>query len=463
MSNIALNKAKNPYDFGRSGVSRSTTGIPVYLVVIFILHQVADSCQYGGIFFMELNRALEHMEFHHRGADGWITLAKKDGGKYIQRHFRFEEIHARLQEWLGEDVYFSQNTFHKPQRRIENIRQLRSLYVDVDQYLFNYSPEWVIGKMETELFGDKVPDPNIIIHSGRGFVVIWLHEPVPYMALPLWQAIEKHFSDQFQALGGDTRATDAARVFRIAGSINSKSGEEVTVQYRHDYRYTLRQLQQDYLPELPADPRRKTKGKPGKKANLFNTYTLHYARLQDIVKLVELRHYDVKGYRETVCFLYRYWSCCFLQDEQEALEQTLQLNAEFLEPLTKREVTKATRSAEKAWLAKDDAEANRVAKEKGYPGAGYNISNKKLIEWLDITEEEQQHLSSIIGRREKYERNNERREKARREAGKATREEYLDQAEKRRTEAKRMREMGMSYRKIAAAMNTSVSQVQRWL
>jgi DNA-directed RNA polymerase specialized sigma24 family protein len=409
---------------------------------------------------MELNRALEHMEFHHRGADGWITLARKAGGKYIQRHYRYEEMREQLQEWLGEDVYFSQNTFHKPQRRIENIRQLRSLYVDVDQYLLNYSPEWVIGKMELELFGQKVPEPNIIIHSGRGFVIIWLHDPVPYMALPLWQAIEKHFSDQFELLGGDTRATDAARVFRLAGTVNSKSGEEVTVQYRHDYRYTLRQLQQDYLPEIPTDPRKKNKGKPSKAVHLFNTYSLHYARLQDLVKLVELRKYDVKGHRETICFLYRYWSCCFLQDEDEALKQTLELNSEFLDPLPEREVIQATRSAEKAWRAKNDAEANRIAKEKGYPGAGYNISNRKLIEWLGITEEEQKHLSSIIGRREKYDRNNERRAKARREAGKLSRQEYLNQAEKRRVEAQRMREAGFKYKDIAEKLGITVDAVK---
>jgi hypothetical protein len=137
------------------------------------------------------------------------------------------------------------------------------------------------------------------------------------MGLTLWQAVEKYLSDQFTLLGGDTRATDAARVFRLAGTVNSKIGEEVTVQYRHDYRYTLREIQEDYLPNIPQiDPRKK--GTSTKPKHLFNTYTLYYARLQDLTKLVQLRDQNVKGYRETICFLYRYWSCCFLQDEQEA-------------------------------------------------------------------------------------------------------------------------------------------------
>lgn len=60
----------------------------------------------------------------------------------------------------------------------------------------------------------------------------------------------------------------------------------------------------------------------------------------------------------------------------------------FTEPLAEREVVKATKSAEKAWAARSNAEANRIAREKGYSGAGYNITNKKLIQWLGITKED---------------------------------------------------------------------------
>ena len=103
--------------------------------------------------------ALEHILRHHAGADGWITLARWEDGRYKQYHYRLEEIAAVLSEWLGDDVYFSQNTFYRPSRKIEYIRQLRALYVDVDCYLLNFDPDWVIGSMETGLFRDKLPDP----------------------------------------------------------------------------------------------------------------------------------------------------------------------------------------------------------------------------------------------------------------------------------------------------------------
>lgn len=411
---------------------------------------------------MGLKRAIKHIEHHHAAADGWITLAKKTNGNFEQKHFRIDDISSQLAEWIGEDVYFSQNTFYKPTRRIENIRQLRSLYVDIDHYLLNFSPDWVIGKMEQELFGQAVPDPNLIIHSGRGFVIIWLLEPLPVPALPLWQAVERYLAEQFKKLGGDTKATDAARIFRLDGSINSNNGAEVTVHYRHNYRYTLREIQAEYLPQLPV-VQKKTKGRPKKTVHIFNTYSLHHARLQDLTKLVRIRNYDVKGYRETICFLYRYWSCCFLESEEEALEQTLGLNKEFIQPLSDREVIRATRSAEKAWRSRNNEEANRFAQERGYPGAGYNVSNKKIIEWLDVTEEEQKQLSTIIGKKEKQRRDTIATREARRASGALPRSTYLAKAEERRSEARKMREEGKSLREIAGALGISPEGVRKML
>ncbi|MFK2827211.1 replication protein [Bacillus sp. B190/17] len=386
-----------------------------------------------------LDRAKGHVLFHHKQADGWITLARKEkSGAWKQYHYRPEQLASEMSEWLGEDVYFSQNTFYKPQRRIENIRQLRALYVDVDCHLLNFDPAWVVGKLDLEIFQETLPNPNIIIFSGRGLVCIWMLEPVPYKALPLWQAIQNYFCEQLQYVGADTKSIDATRVFRVAGSVNSKNGQEVVVQYRHDYRYVLRDLQGDYLPELaPAQPK-----KPGRKpkiVHLHNVRNLHYSRLLDLVRLVHLRDYDVQGHRELFCFLYRYWSCCLTDDTADALEQMLEFNSEFKEPLPEREVIRATRSAEKAWIAKSDAKANEEAIAKGYPGAGYNLKNATIIKWLEITTEEQEHLRTIIDgnekRRRKRVRDKKRVTEKRREQGVVAREEYLEQ-QKDKTEDK---------------------------
>lgn len=427
-----------------------------------------------------LAEARHHAWFHHYDSDGFITIAKKDptSGVFRQYHYKSpEQLAENLSEWIGDDVYFSQNTFYKPVRRIENIRQLRSLYVDLDFYLFNYDPSWVVGKLETEYFGKSIPDPNIIIFSGQGIVLIWLIEPVPYKALPLWQAIQRYMLNQLSDLGGDPKAVDAARIFRIAGSRNTKNGAYVRTEYRHEYRYDIHQIQYDYLPELKPK-KQKSPGRKKKIVQLFNIYSLHFARIKDIHKLIEIRKGHMPNMRETTCFLYRYWMCCYLEDPQEALKATLDLNHEFDSPLSTREVEKATRSAEKAWAARSNKEADKIAKEKGYPGAGYNVSNAKLIEWLDIQQEEMIHLSTIINTKEKNRRRREKyqkdapkilkqREKERREKGIRPMEEYnAERKEKQQSKAQILQQAikehpNYSVRELAEYTGIPRSTVQR--
>ena len=422
----------------------------------------------------DLSKARNHILFHHNPeeSDGYITLCKKNRqGHFRQYHYRPEDLAVHLTEWMGEDVYFSQNTFYKPQRSIETIRQLKSLYVDLDFYIFNYDPEWIIGKLEAEFFRQSVPEPNLIIFSGQGIVLIWLIEPVPYKALPLWQAVQNYLLEQLKPLGGDPKAVDAARVFRIAGSINSKNDAPVHVEYRHDYRHTLRDIQFDYLPELKPYVEKKVipkkRGRKKKIVHLYNTYTLHHSRLLDIVKLVELRNGDIEGMRETVCFLYRYWACCFTDSPQDALEQTISFNETFYKPLPRKEVEKATKSAEKAWKARSCAKANEIAISKGYPGAGYNISNAKLIKWLDISPEEQQHLLTIIGPKEKRRRKNIRQTETRRNNGIIPREEYLQKEQaKTLTKLEQLKQVMLQYpdysnRKLASEMGVSESYIRK--
>jgi len=232
-------------------------------------------------------------------------------------------------------------------------------------------------------------------------------------------------------LGADPKASDPARIFRLAGTINSKSHAIVKTEYRHDYRYDIHELQFDYLPELKLSAlTEKKKGRKGKVLRMFNTFTLHLSRAKDVAKLVELRHGHVTNYREYICFLFRYFTCCYTSDPDQALEETLDLNSEFSDPLPEREVRSATKRAEQAWAAKSDAKANELARAMGYPGAGYFLTNKKIIDWLDITLEEQKEMSTIIGAEEKRRRNRLYKEQLRRAQGMRPMEEYNQERKK---------------------------------
>lgn len=414
-----------------------------------------------------LDAAKNHIQFHHNPEDtkGWVTLAKKDPltHKFYQYHYLPEKLAESLSQWTGEDVYLSQNTFFKPQRRIDNIKQLRSLYVDLDVYNLGYTPEWVLGKLEYEYFGEVIPNPNAVVFSGRGLVLIWNIEPIPYQAMPLWRAVENFFAEKLKDVGADTKATDPTRIFRLPGTINSKSNVIVKAQYRHQYRYDIHQLQYDYLPELSPSTVKKKPGRQPKIVRLFNIRTLHLSRARDIAKLVELRDGDVKNYREYICFLYRYFTCCYTENPEIALEETMNLNNEFLAPLPHKEVVRATKSAQKAWEAKSNTKANELAKSMGFPGAGYNLKNTKLIEWLDISPEEQRELSTIIGPQEKRRRNTLLKREQRRAEGMKPREEYLSEAEKKRDQIRNtiLENPELSIRKLAQKTGFSKSDIQR--
>ena len=104
--------------------------------------------------------------------------------------------------------------------------------------------------LEADYFNKSIPRPNLIIDSGRGLYLIWLLNSVPSKALPLWKSIEEYLYSVLKPFGADRQALDPTRVLRVPGSINSKSKTIVKVIEQYDYIYDLREIQNEYLPEL---------------------------------------------------------------------------------------------------------------------------------------------------------------------------------------------------------------------
>ncbi|WP_207741132.1 DNA-binding response regulator [Paraclostridium bifermentans] len=332
----------------------------------------------------------------HGNSSGYITVASKNPN-YSQWHYKKEDLLYKTEEIVnGINNYISQNTFYKPQRRIENIKELRAVYIDIDCYNSKYTKDAVQYFLEHDLYGYKIPRPNYLIDSGRGLYYIVLIKPVPSMALPLWYAVQRYLFNTLKEFGADANALDPTRVLRIVGTMNSKSGTSVKVLDEFDYEYSLREIQEEYLPEI-SPKKTKSKGRPKKMVSLFTEYSLYYARLMDISKICELRNYDVEGHREVILFLYRYYSACFTEDTDEALRRALELNSMFKKPLPENEVIRDTKSATKA-----------------YENKLYKYTNTKLIQILGITLDEQQYLKTIISGKEKYRRSaKEQKEKKR--------------------------------------------------
>ena len=331
---------------------------------------------------------VEYIDRVHGNSKGWITRSCIDENGYSQWHYKYLEL--KETDLTGENIYITLNTFYKPCRRLECIKELNCVYIDLDYYKIKYTREQIIMNLEENYFNKIIPTTNYILDSGRGLALIWLINKVPSNALPLWKAVQEYLYNQLKEFGADRQALDATRVLRVPGSINSKSKTVVSIIDEYDYIYDLREIQKEFLPELK--PKEKKKGRPKKINYVYRERSLYYARIQDITKLCELREYDLRGHREIILFLYRYYLCSFTEDVQNALGDVLELNGMFTYPLKENEVIMATRSAEKCYLDKN--------KE-------YKYKNETLIDLLEITEYEETQMSTIISNKEYKRRNNE--------------------------------------------------------
>ena len=392
----------------------------------------------------EYSEQINYLDILHSDSKGWITKAEINSG-YKQWHYRYNELLE--QDFNQENVYISINTFYSTFRRLEYLKELKAQFIDLDVYKTGFTKEQIIMHLEADYFNKSIPRPNLIIDSGRGLYLIWLLNSVPSKALPLWKAIEEYLYSVLKPFGADRQALDPTRILRVPGSINSKSKTTVNVIEQYDYIYDLREIQNEYLPEL-EERKAKKKGRPSKTVFIHRERSLYYARIQDIIKLCELREYDLKGHRELILFLYRYYLCYFLEDTQKALEDVLELNREFIYPLSETEVIRATRSAEKVYLSKDK---------------DYKYKNETLIELLLITELEETYMTTIISNKESKRRRSIRDEKRYKEKlkleGKMSKKEELEQL---RAKIKSLREQGFKNKEIMQMLGiTSTTTFER--
>ena len=380
---------------------------------------------------------ISYLDILHSTSKGWITRAEINCG-YKQWHYKYNDLLG--QDFNKENVFMSLNTFYSTFRRLEYLKELKAQFIDLDTYKTGFTKEQILMNLEENYFNQSIPRPNFIVDSGRGLYLIWLLNSVPSKALPLWKAIEEYLYSVLKPFGADRQALDPTRILRVPGSINSKSKTTVKVIEQYDYIYDLREIQNEYLPEL-EERKAKKKGRPSKTVFIHRERSLYYARIQDIIKLCELREYDLKGHRELILFLYRYYLCYFLEDTQKALGDVLELNREFIYPLSETEVIRATRSAEKVYLSKDKQ---------------YRYKNETLIELLNITEFEETHMSTIISKREYKRRNNEYNKNKYQEKliaeGKVSEKDKISQ---RREKIKDLLREGLSQKEIYLSLNIS--------
>ena len=357
------------------------------------------------------------------------------------------------------DIYYTPNTFNSPIRRErEYLWQLHRFYIDIDHKTGTEPIDQfeVVGAVEQLVEEKKIPQPTEYINSGRGIHIYWDINNCHIMLLDLWEKIENYLFNTIKELersikniSVDSRVKDPTRLLRLPNTINSKSNSKCYSMLKNEGNiYNIFDLKKAYIKVNKQYKKNKSKITylPTK-----NLYTLNMSRIEDFKHIVSLRNGDIKGYRNTLIMLYSYhYRLVNEVTVEELIKVTKEFNKSFKEPYKAKELISVCRSV------------NRTVKHfQEDNNKGYKFTNKYIINALDLEEQEQGQLLTIISTRVKYDRNNKKRNEARRnDEGLTPKQAELKELNSKVVELK---EQGLSLRKIAEELNITLGKVQRVL
>ncbi len=396
----------------------------------------------------QVNTPQQYVELLHpvRTAKGRIAIAHRQGAEWIERSLTAAKAAVTVTDWTGQDdSYVSMNRF-RGRRRMENLVGLRAVWVDLDLYKLKRWQHWSIEGVWEIAVPDYLSDaglfqPTLAIGSGRGLYLIWLIEPIPAQALPRWNAVQKRIYEAFRGLGADRQAIDGARVLRLVGTVNSRSGQKVRVLGGDGYEWDFDALADEILPFTRTELHdlriqraiKKSETKPTTRRHQ-SLQTLWTARLSDINTLIGLRYPKGKipsGERDGYIFMAAICMSWLSGGDGQALEQEITRFARQHTPWSDREI----HSRVSAVLKRMEMVRRGLTVEwKGHlVDPRYHLRTTTIIEWLGITVQEQESMKTLIGPQEKQHRRYQ-----------STRPEYLAQHNQERS--KPWEQMGMSRR-----------------
>jgi hypothetical protein len=425
---------------------------------------------------------------HPPHAKGWVIVGSKASGSWEQEGYHAWELDFLFWDRRGErDLYMTQNRFRTPEKATSQLRELVALYSDCDYYkvarLKDRTPEAVLREVLERLEESGIPPPALALSSGRGLQLVWpFARPLPREELQIahWQRAQLVLYGLLKAFGADHGATDASRVLRVVGSVNGKNGQAVAPLRALGPRWAFGELAEKILPQEPtleissseaaevfppalklaAPPSSKT-GRPG--PHNWTVRSLMEARLADYQTLRRLRYGEgrMEDFRDRWLFLsgvaasWITWPPDAARFEREMIALAYEVGG-WDEKRTRSKL-QAVFKRMRMYEGGESVELAGVALDPRYL-----ISNRFIIEMLEITPEEERHMLTVISKGEKYRRKRKNEDEKRRKnrGGKMSRSE---RAAYRRTEARRMAAEGLSFGEIAQALGISFHSVNSYV
>jgi len=415
----------------------------------------------------------QHGELLHAGGQGTVAISQKAERRWKQSVYPVEVALALLDHYRGQDDVFLSTQRFRGRRRISELLSMGAMFADLDYYgrpeLAGKEPRRVLDLALGTLSMAGVPAPSIAIGSGRGMYLVWLHSPIPRAALPRWRACQERLQAVLAPLGADPKSRDAARVLRVIGTRHRRAGVEVEALTTTRGARSFDELADAILPYTRAELHDLRVQKALRKAQKplwtppkeFTQASLWEARLSDLQALRELRWFGepMPDFRDRWLFLAG--AAMSWISPPEVLRRELHALAEEVGGWTPGHTDSKMHAIFRT--AREHQEGKRVEWDGVKLSPRYKFRNQTILDWLEVTPEEERRLKTIISDEERRRRDRERDEKRRREDGAMTRERYEGRARDRRREALGLREKGLSRTQIAAEMGVSLSTVKRAL
>lgn len=436
------------------------------------------------------------LAFNPKELGGLVVVARRRrSGAWDQDFLPLQEVRATFTQRraANTDHYVSEGVFSEASRLTVHFKRIGASFADLDTYKMGHlkgrPAESLCHLLLDFCYSHNIPEPSIVVFSGRGLQVKWCYTaPVPAAALPRWQAVQARLCSLLATFGADRGALDASRVLRVVGSVNQKSGEVVRVVHcastptmggtrlgHHMVGYDFDEFATTILPY----PREVQKHRPPTVARPaecaprvdqllrpLSARSLAWDRLHDLMRLAEMRGWTrgaPHGYRNDPVFLGAVFLSHAVLDLQNFDQEVEALARMFAPQWSPREVAQCVTSVKRRLSRAFAGETVMFNGREVDPR--YKYTNKRIIELLDITPKEQEGLKTIIGPREKTERGNRRkadwREKARASGKLSPKGEGRRRKRARGADALKLREEGHTWEEVKRRLGFNTADAAR--
>lgn len=347
----------------------------------------------------------EKMDFlrllYHDRRGGQMIRLKKIGS--LVEQYSTCDLQELAATGTDVNVYTTVNTFRGKKRSADKLFNYCSIFIDLDCHSLNpdkiqISKERAKKILEKSYASNELAAPTLITDTGRGFGIQYVlaksiaNVPSNEKQRQLYKTIRRRILEKYQeilsvdpeAAQPDPTAIDDSRVCRIPGTYNMSAGCFCRLIYASEDYFELNELiKGNHLWNWISDDEysKRQKKKP-KKSDIvdFNAYRLPFltARIEQLKKLQDLRGKKcTDACREQLLFVA--YSALVQLDYDKARERLQDLNLRFCDPLLQGEVDHII----------EETDAVVGYRNKGY----YNLSDRYIIETLNLTKEE----ISVIG------------------------------------------------------------------